>query len=185
MKKNSWLLGFLCLGLAIITANCDNNTLDPNLDQGELDAMSKEIVAIAASFACTNASDWSFAAIGSKACGGPTGYIAYSNQIDTVAFLAKVEEFTQAQRQYNANNGIFSDCSLVQEPVGLVCEDDKPVLIYNRCELKPDAGPCEAIFIKYYFDQETQQCKVFEWGGCDGTVPFETLEECKNCEAGG
>jgi len=24
-------------------------------------------------------------------------------------------------------------------------------------------------------------CKPFEWGGCGGVVPFETLEDCQNC----
>ena len=48
------------------------------------------------------------------------------------------------------------------------------------CELKPDPGPCRAWISKYYFDQKTQKCKEFGWGGCNGTVPFETLNECMN-----
>ena len=53
-----------------------------------------------------------------------------------------------------------------------------------KCELKPDTGYCEARFIKYYFDQEDNICKNFIWGGCEGLVPFDTLDECqKNCES--
>jgi hypothetical protein len=52
------------------------------------------------------------------------------------------------------------------------------------CELEPDAGPCEALFERYYFDQETGECTMFHWGGCDGVVPFETLEECQICVEG-
>lgn len=50
-----------------------------------------------------------------------------------------------------------------------------------NCELAPDAGPCEALIERYYYDQETGECKMFHWGGCDGVVPFETLEECEIC----
>jgi len=38
---------------------------------------------------------------------------------------------------------------------------------------------------KYYYDEEEKKCKEFIWGGCDGVVPFETLEECEeqcDCE---
>lgn len=55
----------------------------------------------------------------------------------------------------------------------------------DRCNLEPDAGPCEALIPKYYYDKEDKKCKQFNWGGCDGIIPFETLEECKkqcDCE---
>ena len=53
----------------------------------------------------------------------------------------------------------------------------------DKCILTPNMGPCKAIFIKYYFDQEEKKCKEFNWGGCKGVVPFETMENCKKeCE---
>ncbi|MFT6802467.1 MAG: hypothetical protein ACJA2N_001655 [Salibacteraceae bacterium] len=52
----------------------------------------------------------------------------------------------------------------------------------SNCELKPNAGRCKAYMPKYYFDEEDGECKEFIWGGCEGTVPFETLKECKECE---
>ena len=48
------------------------------------------------------------------------------------------------------------------------------------CELKPDSGPCRAAIPRFYFDQKTQKCKQFFWGGCNGTAPFETMKECMN-----
>tara|TARA_B100000401_G_scaffold87994_1_gene56034 strand:- start:894 stop:1148 length:255 start_codon:yes stop_codon:yes gene_type:complete len=51
----------------------------------------------------------------------------------------------------------------------------------KNCALQPDTGNCKAIIIKYYFDQAEGKCKEFTWGGCGGTVPFETLEECAEC----
>ena len=50
-----------------------------------------------------------------------------------------------------------------------------------QCSLVPDAGPCEAAIPRYYFDQTDKTCKQFLWGGCDGVVPFITLEECTKC----
>lgn len=48
-----------------------------------------------------------------------------------------------------------------------------------RCALRPDPGPCKGLFEKFYFDPDLGACKSFFYGGCQGTVPFETLEECE------
>jgi hypothetical protein len=51
------------------------------------------------------------------------------------------------------------------------------------CQAKPDPGPCKGRFDAYYFDDKSHSCKLFFWGGCQGTVPFETLQECeKTCK---
>ncbi len=53
----------------------------------------------------------------------------------------------------------------------------------DNCNLEPEPGPCMAYIIRYYYDKDEKKCKEFIWGGCDGVVPFETLEECeKQCE---
>ncbi len=48
----------------------------------------------------------------------------------------------------------------------------------DPCTLVPDPGPCEAAIPAWYFDQDFGECTQFTWGGCAGTVPFETLEAC-------
>jgi hypothetical protein len=50
----------------------------------------------------------------------------------------------------------------------------------SACYLIPDVGPCFAAIPKYYYDQNTQQCETFLWGGCAGVVPFNTLLECES-----
>lgn len=50
------------------------------------------------------------------------------------------------------------------------------------CTLIPETGPCRAAIPIYYYDQTDGICKEFIWGGCDGVVPFETLEECQECK---
>lgn len=49
------------------------------------------------------------------------------------------------------------------------------------CDLVPESGMCQAAFPRYYYDHEDKECKVFTWGGCNGVVPFETLEACEQC----
>jgi len=51
----------------------------------------------------------------------------------------------------------------------------------QRCRLKPNAGPCEAAIVKFYYDKVDQECKPFTWGGCHGVVPFDFMEECQVC----
>jgi len=53
------------------------------------------------------------------------------------------------------------------------------------CKTAPEPGPCKAQIEKFYFDQTTKKCASFNYGGCQGTVPFETLDTCQAaCEAG-
>lgn len=55
--------------------------------------------------------------------------------------------------------------------------------LIDSCELKPDVGLCKAYIPRYYFDETSNSCQEFIWGGCDGTVPFETMKSCtQQCE---
>ena len=56
-------------------------------------------------------------------------------------------------------------------------------IVTEDCSSIPNPGICFAAIPIYYFDQKTGQCEESVWGGCDGLVPFWTLEDCqKNCE---
>ena len=57
---------------------------------------------------------------------------------------------------------------------------DKSEPLDKACFLVPDPGLCQAAFPRFYYDSNTEKCTEFLWGGCQGVVPFETLEECKN-----
>ena len=52
----------------------------------------------------------------------------------------------------------------------------------DGCLMEPDPGNCFAAIPKYYYDQQSNSCKEFIWGGCGGTIPFETMFECENCK---
>jgi hypothetical protein len=67
--------------------------------------------------------------------------------------------------------------------VSIFACDGPPVCTQSaQCQLEPDPGFCRAYLKKYYFDKTEKKCKEFIWGGCDGIVPFDTMEECKLCE---
>lgn len=115
----------------------DNNQLvvkrelsEQEKDHQDLMDLFNEISELANSVSCTDASDWTFTAYGSKACGGPQGYIAYSNQIDTEAFLEKVEAYRIAENAYNIKWSISSTCDIAKQPTSVECQNGHPVLNY-------------------------------------------------------
>lgn len=148
----------------------------------DLEGQFEALVALSESATCEDSSEWRFAGIGAKPCGGPTGYIAYATRIDTVDFLRRLETYNEAVRAKNELEGLISDCALEPVPIGVQCKDGMPILIYSLCDLEPDQGFCEAAIPRYYFDSEDGECKEFLWGGCGGVVPFETMEDCRECE---
>ncbi|NXH75862.1 TFPI1 inhibitor, partial [Hydrobates tethys] len=54
---------------------------------------------------------------------------------------------------------------------------------HSICAMKADEGPCKAIHMRYYFNIQSRECEIFEYGGCHGNENnFLTLEECqKKC----
>jgi hypothetical protein len=119
--------------LFIVAKSCDEKA-DKNLTQQQesemLNELLTEIQNLASSKECIDALAWTYTAYGSKACGGPVGYIAYSTNIDTDLLLDKVEEHKTAQQEYNQKWSIFSDCSVPPEPDGVICENGSPVFVY-------------------------------------------------------
>jgi len=103
-------------------------------DQAALAAMFAEIKATAESIVCENAEDWKFTPYGSKACGGPQGYIAYSTQIDETTFLESVAVYAQAEAEFNIKWGIVSTCELELPPLNIICVDGKAVFDNNAPE---------------------------------------------------
>lgn len=108
-----------------MTVNNPNTTFEE--DFAALQQMLADIEAIAESEPCVNSADWAFTAIGSKACGGPQFYIAYSNNIDVPSFLNSVAAYTQAEQEYNIKWGIISTCDLALMPNGISCVNGEPV----------------------------------------------------------
>ncbi|GAB4234587.1 MAG: hypothetical protein Tsb0034_08320 [Ekhidna sp.] len=97
----------------------------------EIDVLFEEINALATSVPCEDESLWRFVEYGSKSCGGPIGYIAYSTQINTAQFLSLIERHQRKQQAFNVKWNVTSDCKLELPPSSITCSDGKPVLEYN------------------------------------------------------
>lgn len=87
-----------------------------------------EIKDVSESKNCTNAENWRYVEYGSKACGGPIAYMAYSIQINTKDFLNKVEVYTALEKKFNTKWSIISDCGITPSPRSIKC-------VYNKAEL--------------------------------------------------
>ena len=121
---------FLLTTLAFISCSNDDKSSTQEQEAQQLSEMFTEIEALSSSESCGDASEWTYTTYGSKACGGPIGYIAYSQNIDTALFLQKIEEHKIAQQAFNEKWSIISDCSLPQQPDAVVCENGNPVFEY-------------------------------------------------------
>jgi hypothetical protein len=126
---------FLLIAFSILLFSC--NTDDSSSQETEMQNLTKlydEIISssMVNSTPCTNPAEWSFTAIGSKACGGSTGYIMYSLKINVPEFLKKVKNYTNVQEAYNKKWGIFSTCDIILPPTSVDCVNGKPTLIYSN-----------------------------------------------------
>jgi hypothetical protein len=116
--------------IAVLVVSCELANNEPLLvSEEELITTQAEIIRLAESVPCTNASEWKFTPMGNKACGGPARYLAYHQSVER-ELLDLVEQFTTAQKAYNERNNVLSDCLLVGPPRTIQCEANKAVLVY-------------------------------------------------------
>lgn len=128
------IISYISVLLYVVIVSCndggqeDESTYEQDLQR--LEQMFNEIESLAGSVPCEDASIWNITAYGSKACGGPIGYIAYPNSIDTETFLSLIEEHKIAQSNFNVKWGIVSDCAIIPPPSQVICEDGEPIFVY-------------------------------------------------------
>ncbi|MGY5354529.1 hypothetical protein [Wenyingzhuangia sp. IMCC45467] len=127
MKNIFCIAALIFIGLI----SCDkNNESTQEEDLKTLNILREKISTLASSTTCDNSIDWSFTAIGNKACGGPKEYIAYSKHIDVTNFLEMVAAYTEAEKNYNQKWNVFSDCSTPQQPTAVICTNGTPTFEY-------------------------------------------------------
>lgn len=122
--KYIFLLSFL-----ISLSSCEQAGLEQKITATELQAKLAQIQAFIASENCTENSSCNYMAYGSKACGGPSGYLLFPAGLDTDKLKEMAEEYTRAEALYNKQNGIFSDCSLETPPQNIACIDGNCVAV--------------------------------------------------------
>jgi hypothetical protein len=74
-----------------------------------------------ASFECDASIGCDFLAFGSKPCGGPWGYLVFSNAVDITYLTNKINNYNELEHQYNIETGAISDCMAVSPPEEVGC----------------------------------------------------------------
>lgn len=123
---------FLFVG---IFASCEQLAVEQEKTQQQQitrDDLEQQFVAIEAFIeegSCDNAEGCNFIAYGSKACGGPQGYLIFPSNVDKEELSAMVDRYNKAEAAYNEQQGMMSDCSIPPEPKELGCESGDCVRI--------------------------------------------------------
>lgn len=71
----------------------------------------------------------------------------------------------------------FKNSNLEKSNSSTVQEESIPTK--ENCKLKPDRGPCRAMMKGYFFNPTTKTCQEFIYGGCGGSLPFKSKEDCE------
>ncbi|WP_229210701.1 hypothetical protein [Duganella sp. CF517] len=98
----------------------------------QTEALWKKIQAANADTSCDTQSQCHTIGFGSKACGGPERYLAWSSKnSDGAALKALIEQHAAARRADDQREQMMSTCSLVSDP-GASCRA-------GRCTINPTA----------------------------------------------
>lgn len=96
--------------------------------EGAASSLGARITAEIGDAACDNASQCRTLPVGSKACGGPAGFLPWSSKRANGELLARLAaEQATAEKKVNENSGMMSTCSVEQDP-GATCSAGKCVL---------------------------------------------------------
>lgn len=104
-------------------------------DQAQLDRLKASIESEATGEKCTNASEWTFVAMGVKSCGGPQQYIAYPKKIES-SILPRINEYTDKVRVFNEKYNIMSDCAVITPPSYIKCISGEARLITPEIQIQ-------------------------------------------------
>jgi len=119
------------IALLAIVFGCTNNTeFTKEEDLAELAALQEEIELLVDSGVCSENSDCESIAFGSKACGGPKTYLAFSTSINVQLLQQKVETYNALENSFNKKWGIISDCTYLLPPTSVQCINGKCTAVY-------------------------------------------------------
>ncbi len=102
-----------------------------------------EIVRLIGSAACRDDSQCRALPLGSKPCGGPEGFVAWSTaHSDARQLEALASRYKDARQARNQRLGLMSDCAVVPEPVVRCVPSAEGAASVGRCQaLATRGGP--------------------------------------------
>ena len=126
-------MNYLAIFLTFLTINCSNTegAVNQDTERKALDDLAKEIRELADTAICSDNFTCEVIGFGSKPCGGNWEYLVYSNAIDVAAFTSKVNTYNALEKKFNAKYEIMSDCSVVNPPDEIICDNGKCTGVYN------------------------------------------------------
>lgn len=132
MRKSILFPGLLLFSMLFMAFQCEENNDTDTMEQDrlELSQLKTEIDVLIDSSICGDTYHCEFIAFGSKACGGPQGYLVYSTSINVENLKTLVAQYNQAEADFNAKWGISSDCSVPNPPSEIICENNKCVAVF-------------------------------------------------------
>jgi hypothetical protein len=123
MKK---ILTFSAITLLALSIQCSSSNDAKNSERqndeiphATLDAKKQEVLDYINSFPCVDSCN--YIAFGSKPCGGPWEYLAFSSAVNQQTLQNMVNEYNQMQHEYNLQTGAISDCAVVMPPNEVDC----------------------------------------------------------------
>ncbi|CAF0726067.1 unnamed protein product [Adineta steineri] len=114
----SIILALLFLGVAV----------NAKITQEDITAIKESLTAaVQADNQCTTAADCTAAAVGSRACGGPSSYVVYSAECANAEQISSLIQLaTRLEKQFNTENEMMSICSMIMPP--------KALCVANKCK---------------------------------------------------
>ncbi|CAM4754521.1 unnamed protein product [Rotaria magnacalcarata] len=109
----------------------------------DIDAVQKQLkAAVQVENRCTTSSDCTAVPTGSRACGGPNGYVVYAIKSSNARMIRLLATKTvDLERQYNLDNGVISICSMIMPPTP-VCDKT------NKCSIDSTVSPFEPAILE-------------------------------------
>jgi hypothetical protein len=130
MRSNRFLnTFFVVIFISLVVFQCDDEIIQDD-ESAKLEILRLEIENLAQSSICNDSTQCKYIGFGSKPCGGAAGYLIYSTSIDTEKLERLVLNYNNKHAAFNTKWGIISDCTIVNPPTRISCENNTCVAVY-------------------------------------------------------
>jgi hypothetical protein len=115
----------LAAGVALLLVCALAGAQQPSSDEAQLEALRSEIIQMIADAPCVNVVHCRVLALGSRPCGGPDEYLAYSSHTPNKTVLEnKALEYTLIQEDVQRARSVAGVCTVLPKPQ-LACIDQR------------------------------------------------------------